>query len=92
MTTELERLVMHKNSEELIDKLALMLGIAGDESAEARWSDEVFKRKVLRGAIIALDAEWNPKCCEGAPRSVRDEIMRLRGEVARLSAHIAEIE
>jgi hypothetical protein len=63
--SDLERLVMHKNSDELIDKLALMLGIAGDESAEERWGDEVFKRKVLRGAIIALDAAWNPKCCEG---------------------------
>jgi hypothetical protein len=65
---DLEQLVMHKTSEELIDKLALMLGIAGDESAEARWNDEWFKRKVLRAAILALNKAWNPPCCEGGPQ------------------------
>jgi len=55
----LDRLVMRQNSLELIDTLANMLGIAGDESTEARWNDELYQRRVLRAAVRALDRAWN---------------------------------
>lgn len=40
-----------KSSEQLIDELAVILAVSGDESTEARWNDELFKRRVLNGAI-----------------------------------------
>jgi len=54
-----QRRVMPKNSLNLMDDLAAKLGIAGDESTEVRWNDEVYKRRVLRAAIEQLDRAWN---------------------------------
>ena len=42
--------------EELIDKLAVQLGISGAESRETRWADERWQRGVLGAALAALTA------------------------------------
>lgn len=55
-----------RNHYELIDELATLVGVAGDESAEARWNDEIFKRRVLRRAIEMIMKSKD--CCEGGPQ------------------------
>lgn len=40
---------------ELLDRLATILGIAGNESQEVRHQDVVYKRRVLRAAIRELE-------------------------------------
>ena len=55
----MDALVMGRSSLELIDTLATMLGIAGDESTEARWNDELYRRRVLMAAARELDRAWN---------------------------------
>jgi len=44
---------------EYLDQLARMLGIAGEDSTEARWECELYKRKVLKTAIEELQAAWD---------------------------------
>lgn len=48
-----------KNHYELLDELATLIGVAGDESTEARWNDEIYKRRVLRRAIDLIKALSN---------------------------------
>lgn len=57
--SELQPVVKRLDSDELLDRLACMLGIAAHESAEVRWNDEYFKMKVIRRAIEQLDIAWN---------------------------------
>ena len=46
------------SSDELIDQLAILLGVSGNASIEIRWNDELFKRRVLRSAIDQVERSF----------------------------------
>lgn len=46
---------------ELMDQLAIILGIAGPESQEERNNSSIYQRRVLRAAIAAIKQAWKNK-------------------------------
>lgn len=49
------------NEFELMNKLATMVGVAAPEGEEIRNASVLYKRRVLRAAIAALESAWQSK-------------------------------
>jgi hypothetical protein len=68
--------------EELIDKLAVQLGISGAESRETRWADERWQRGVLGAALAALTDPAAGEDVEALLADLRAVDTRYRGDPA----------